>query len=99
MENAGIVTIFGYGSGTSQHPDSVVGFASPKGWCNAKTRPGDCTSPVLGSEGEIYGFWTHGDGKCFGRFEPVTQEMIDFAKLGKAQLHVGMDFLSLPPLH
>ena len=92
LEDAGIVTVFGYGNGQQNSPDSVIGFASPEGWCNAKTRDGDCTSPVLNELGQIVGFWTHGDGKQFGRFEPVTKEMIEFAKNGCSLMHVGMDF-------
>jgi hypothetical protein len=97
LEDAAIVTIFGYGNGQLNSPDSVTGFASPEGWCNAKTRDGDCTSPVLNEFGQIVGFWTHGDGKLFGRFEKVTPELIEFAKNGSSTIHVGMDFQFRPP--
>jgi len=95
MKNAGIVTVFGFGNGSSDQPDSITGFASPLGWCNAPTRDGDCTSPVLNVDGLIVGFWTHGNGRDFGRFEPVTPEM----KLKAAEnrvTHVGLDFQLAP---
>jgi hypothetical protein len=98
LVDASIVTVFGYGNGTANKPDSIVGFASPAGWCNAPTRNGDCTSPVLDVDGKIVGFWTHGDEKTnFGRFETVTEEMISYAKSGFDVLHTGLDFQLRPP--
>jgi hypothetical protein len=97
LEDAAIVTVFGYGNGETLTPDAIVGFASPKGWCNAETRSGDCTSPVLDCNGNIVGFWTHGNGVDFGRFEPVTPEFINLAKENHTTTkHVGLDFRSCP---
>jgi hypothetical protein len=96
LENASIVTIFGFGNGQGSEPDSTVGFASPKGWCNAPTRDGDCTSPVLDVNGCIVGFWTHGNGKDFGRFEPVTEELKTFARANVTTKHIGLDFQLRP---
>jgi hypothetical protein len=102
LEDAAIVTILGFGHGTKATPDSVTGFASPLGWCNAPTRNGDCTSPVLDCNGRIVGFWTHGieqtvtSHASFGRFERVTPEMITFAKEGPSAVHVGLGFQSRP---
>jgi hypothetical protein len=96
LEDASIVTVFGFGGGLECSPDSKPGFASPQGWCNSKTVDGDCTSPVLDNDGKIVGFWTHGDGKSFGRFEPVTDDLITFAKTGSTSLHVGLDFQLRP---
>jgi hypothetical protein len=96
LEDASIVTVFGFGGGLESSPDSIPGFASPQGWCNSKTRDGDCTSPVLDNDGKIVGFWTHGDGKTFGRFERVTPELIEFAKSGSTVLHTGLDFQLRP---
>jgi hypothetical protein len=96
LVDASIVTVYGYGSGTANKPDSMVGFASPQGWCNAKTRGGDCTSPVLDCDGNIVGFWTHGNGVDFGRFEIVTPELIAFAKQGPVTIHSGLDFQLRP---
>jgi len=95
MENASIVTVFGFGNGSSDQPDSIVGFASPLGWCNAPTRDGDCTSPVLDVNGNVVGFWTHGNGRDFGRFEPVTKAMKDVAARGVIS-HTGLDFQLAP---
>jgi hypothetical protein len=95
LTNASIVTVFGFGNGSSSEPDSVVGFASPKGWCNAPTRDGDCTSPVLDYEGKIVGFWTHGNGRDFGRFEPITEAMKILAASNNIK-HVGLDFQLAP---
>jgi len=97
LEVASIVTIFGFGDGEGSTPDVIQGFASPLGWCNARTRPGDCSSPALDLDGRIVGFWTHGNGKTFGRFEPVTQELIDHVKGELEPLtHTGLDFRSRP---
>jgi hypothetical protein len=96
LEDASIVTVFGFGGGLECSPDSKPGFASPQGWCNSKTVDGDCTSPVLNNDGKIVGFWTHGDGKSFGRFEPVTDDLITFAKTGSSTLHLGLDFQLRP---
>jgi hypothetical protein len=96
LEDAQIVSVFGYGNGQKTAPDVVTGFASPLGWCNARTRDGDCTSPVLDSDGKIVGFWTHGNGIDFGRFEPVTSEFIAIVKNGPNPEHVGLDFLNRP---
>jgi len=96
LQDAAIVTIFGFGSGDKTTPDSIVGFASPQGWCNAKTRSGDCTSPVLDRDGNIVGFWTHGNGNDFGRFECVTDSFIALAKSGFQVTHNGLDFQSSP---
>jgi hypothetical protein len=96
LEDADIVTVFGFGSGGSTMPDSIVGFASPLGWCNAQTRCGDCTSPVLNKDGNIVGFWTNGNGVDFGRFERVTPEFIELAKKNLGPVHIGLDFLSSP---
>lgn len=96
LEDADIVTVFGFGSGGSTTPDSIVGFASPLGWCNAQTRCGDCTSPVLNKDGNIVGFWTNGNGVDFGRFEKITEEFIELAKKNLTANHVGLDFRSSP---
>jgi len=96
LEDASIVTVFGFGSGTASQPDSITGFASPQGFCNAKTRAGDCTSPVLDNDGYVVGFWTHGNGKDFGRFERVTFELIEHAKAGPSSIHTGLDFQLSP---
>jgi hypothetical protein len=102
LEDAAIVTILGFGHGLKNYPDSVTGFASPLGWCNAPTRDGDCTSPVLDCNGNVVGFWTHGleaaatSNESFGRFEKVTDELIAFAKEGPAVVHSGLDFQLRP---
>ncbi len=99
LETANIVTVLGYGHGQCNEVDAVVGFASPLGWCNAATRDGDCTAPVLNCDGKIVGFWTHGNGKDFGRFEPITQEFLEIAKTDNisAAQHSGLVFRSSPP--
>jgi hypothetical protein len=98
LEDAAIVTVFGFGCGESLQPDSVVGFASPLGWCNAPTRDGDCTAPVLDVNGKIVGFWTHGNGRDFGRFERITPEFIEQTKDNKdVVFHSGLLFRSSPP--
>jgi len=94
LEDAGIVSIYGYGNGQTSEPEVVMGFASPLGWCNAKTRDGDCSSPALDAEGKIVGFWTHGNGQTFGRFEPITKEFIEKAKDTNGPIHGGLDFRS-----
>jgi hypothetical protein len=96
MKDASIVTVFGFGDGRADQPDSVVGFASPLGWCNAPTRDGDCTSPVLDVNGNVVGFWTHGNGRDFGRFEPVTEAMQQIAKSNIGVNHAGLDFQLAP---
>jgi len=96
MTTSQIVTVFGYGEGSYDQPDSITGFASPIGWCNAATRNGDCTSPVLDKDGNIVGFWTHGNGIDFGRFEPVTQDLINFVQGRTPVTHAGLDFQSRP---
>jgi hypothetical protein len=102
LEDAAIVTILGFGHGLRSFPDSVTGFASPLGWCNAPTRDGDCTSPVLDCNGNIVGFWTHGldspttSNESFGRFEGITDALIAFAKEGPAVVHTGLDFQLRP---
>jgi hypothetical protein len=96
MEDAEIVTVFGFGSGESNEPDAIVGFASPLGWCNAPTRNGDCTAPVLDVNGKIVGFWTHGNGKDFGRYEPVTPGFKESQQDNISVLHSGLDFRSSP---
>jgi hypothetical protein len=96
LDTADIVTIYGYGSGQAETPDIIVGFASPKGWCNAQTRNGDCTAPVLTSDGKIVGFWTHGNGIDFGRFEPVTTEMIEQVKTYNNNYLSCLDFQCCP---
>jgi len=95
MKDASIVTVFGFGNGQSDQPDAITGFASPLGWCNAPTRDGDCTSPVLDVNGNVVGFWTHGNGHNFGRFEAVTEAMIQVAKSG-VNNHAGLDFQLAP---
>jgi hypothetical protein len=98
LEDAAIVTVYGYGSGQSPEPDAIVGFASPLGWCNAPTRDGDCTAPVLDQNGKIVGFWTHGNGKDFGRFERVTPEFLEaISEKNKPAFHTGLLFRSSPP--
>lgn len=80
MEDPEIVALYGFGDGSWMSPRVRVAFASPKGWCNAASVCGDCTAPVLGQDGKILGFWTHGSADArvtFGRFEPVTLEMIE----------------------
>jgi len=96
LENAAIVTIYGYGSGVGTEPDSITGFASPLGWCNAATRDGDCTSPVLDVDGNIVGFWTHGNGKDFGKFDLVDASLKEFVSTNQTVNHVGLDFQSGP---
>ncbi len=97
LEDASIVTVFGYGSGQDSEPDAIVGFASPLGWCNAATRCGDCTAPVLDLDGKIVGFWTHGNGKNFGKFEQVTPEFLEQVRCNEqAPLHGGLVFQSRP---
>jgi len=102
LEVASIVNVFGFGGGEGTTPDCVTGFASPLGWCSAETRFGDCSAPALNADGNIVGFWTHGNGKknglSFGRFEPVTQEMIDSLKVSSFQIiHDGLSFRSRLP--
>jgi len=102
LEDAAVVTVLGFGHGETSTPDSITGFASPLGWCNAPTRDGDCTSPVLDVNGFVVGFWTHGiekhllSSESFGRFEPVTEEMILIAKDAQPDVHVGLDFQLRP---
>jgi len=94
LENSEMVSVFGYGEGIKTSPDLIMGFASPLGWCTAPTRVGDCTSPVLDVNGKIVGFWTHGDGQKYGKFEPVTQGMIDDLKTESGTSLDAMDFRS-----
>jgi len=96
LTESSIVTVFGYGEGLASKPDSIVGFASPSGWCTAATRRGDCTSPVLDKEGRIVGFWTHGDGEQFGRFEVVSDQLLAFIRQARPVTHSGLDFQSTP---
>jgi hypothetical protein len=96
LEDSDIVTVYGYGNGKDPEPDAMQGFASPLGWCNAPTRSGDCTAPVLNGNGKIVGFWTHGNGIDFGRFEPVTQEFIQEIGSDHSAFHTGLDFRSSP---
>jgi hypothetical protein len=97
LESAEIVTVCGYGSGENPQVDYMIGFGSPLGWCNARTRCGDCTAPVLNSEGKIVGFWTHGNGKDFGRFEPISAEFLEIARSDTNEvLHNGLGFRSSP---
>jgi hypothetical protein len=96
LKESSIVTVFGYGDGACTRPDVITGFASPTGWCTAATRKGDCTSPVLDKDGFVVGFWTHGDGDQFGRFEIVTSELVNFMKQVKPVTHSGLDFQSRP---
>jgi hypothetical protein len=96
MEEAGIVTVYGYITGEEKAPVSMVGFASPRGWCNAITYSGVCTSPVLDQDGKIVGLWTHGNAKDFGRFEPITQEFLDLMSSNSNPTHVGLAFRSRP---
>jgi len=95
LVDASIVTVYGYGGGQYSEPDATIGFASPLGWCNAKTRDGDCTSPVIDNDGNVVGFWTHGNG-VFGRFDPMTTEMIEFFRTTITKNHAGLDFQSGP---
>jgi hypothetical protein len=98
LEDAAIVTVLGYGAGSSLQPDAIVGFASPLGWCNAATRNGDCTAPVLDANGKIVGFWTHGNGRDFGRFERITPEFIKgLADSSDVVFHTGLLFQPSPP--
>jgi hypothetical protein len=102
LEDPAIVTVFGFGPGLETEPEMMMGFASPEGWCNAPTRDGDCTSPVLNHDGSIVGFWTHGNGTNFGRFEGVTEEMkLKMFEEGDVPLHKGMLFRKRPysPVH
>jgi hypothetical protein len=83
LDKPEVVSVYGWGNGQYETPDLLLGFASTKGLCNAPTRVGDCSAPVLDKDGRIVGFWTHGNGVVgheFGKFEVVTQEMIDFHK-------------------
>jgi hypothetical protein len=96
LKESSIVTVYGYGDGSSTRPESITGFASPTGWCTAATRRGDCTSPVLDKDGFVVGFWTHGDGDQFGRFEVVTEDLLNFIKHVKPVTHSGLDFQSCP---
>jgi hypothetical protein len=95
MLDAAVVSIYGFGDGTRNMPDIVTGFASPIGWCSSRNRNGDCSSPALDQDGKIVGFWTHGNGSNFGRFEPITQEFIDKAKV-QLTSHSGLDFRLRP---
>lgn len=101
LQKSEIVSILGFGSGAGAEPDMIVGFATPEGWCNAVTRDGDCSSPVLTADGKIVGFWTHGNGKVvdtFGRFEPVTDLFIKgLVSMGTPNVHRGLLFPSCPP--
>jgi len=96
LEDADIVTVYGYGGGQDAEPDAIPGFASPLGWCNAPTRNGDCTAPVLNVNGKIVGFWTHGNGIDFGRFEPVTDDFIQAIGVDHSVSHTGLDFRFSP---
>jgi len=102
MEESGIVNILGYGHGDKAYPESLLGYASPLGWCNAPTRQGDCSAPVLDGCGFVVGFWTHGieqhllSYESFGKFEPVTEDMITELKSSTQVLHTGLDFQSGP---
>nr|WPR18224.1 MAG: hypothetical protein [Crogonang virus 46] len=96
VEDACIVGVFGFGSGDSEEPDLLTGFASPQGWCNAKTRDGDCTAPVLDEDGKILGFWTHGNRRGFGRFEPITTQYKESLNSDEMVLHSGLGFRSCP---
>jgi hypothetical protein len=96
LEEASIVSVFGFGAGEKSTPDVIQGFASTLGWCNAATRPGDCTSPVLTTDGYIVGLWTHGNGKTFGRFEPITTQWLEEMKENAFTAHDGMLFRSRP---
>ena len=97
MNQSEIVSVFGYGDGLKTRPEIIMGFASPLGWCTAATRNGDCTSPVLDVDGRIVGFWTHGNGINFGKFEPVTPSMLEQLRgyNGQQENHVGLDFQSI----
>jgi len=96
LKESSIVTVYGFGDGSVSRPEVIVGFASPTGWCTAATRRGDCTSPVLDKDGYVVGFWTHGDGDQFGRFEIVTDKLVDFMRHVKPVTHSGLDFQSCP---
>jgi hypothetical protein len=102
MKESGIITVLGYGHGVTSSPEAMIGFASPLGWCNAATRNGDCSSPVLDVCGNIVGFWTHGieqnatSPESFGRFDPVTQHMIGMFQSNNQPMHMGLDFQSRP---
>jgi len=98
LEDSQIVTVYGFGHGGDSVPDAIVGFASPLGWCNAATRNGDCTAPVLDVNGRIVGLWTHGNGRDFGRFEPITAKFLEqCADNGDVPLHNGIAFRPCPP--
>jgi hypothetical protein len=97
LDNATIVSIFGFGSGVHPEPELKTGFASPLGWCNAGTEIGDCSSPVLNLDGKIVGFWTHGDGKGFGRFDQITEAFLEQARSDNNAKHAGLVFQSSPP--
>jgi hypothetical protein len=106
LQTSEIVSVYGYGDGTKVRPEIIQGFASPLGWCTAATRNGDCTSPVLDVNGSIVGFWTHGNGINFGKFEPVTPEFLEQLKNNNIKeetevTHVGLDFQSTRhnPIH
>jgi hypothetical protein len=96
LEDAAIVAVFGFGSGENAEPDLITGFGSPQGWCNAKTRDGDCTAPVLDVDGRIVGFWTHGNRVNFGRFEPITAAFKESLTNEEMVLHSGLSFRSCP---
>lgn len=92
-----LMCVVGFGAGSETYPALKLGFGSPKGWMDADTVAGDCSSPVLNKEQRVVGFWTHGNGLTngneFGRFEPVNQAMIDV--VGATPIvHQGLDFQS-----
>jgi hypothetical protein len=94
LSDASIVSVLGFGDGQVSTPDTITGFASIEGYCNAHTRPGDCSAPVLDRDGFIVGFHTHGNGKiakAFGRFEKVSSELIAMVKADHS-VHIGMLF-------
>jgi hypothetical protein len=97
LKDAAIVSIYGYGGGTHTEPELKMGFASPLGWCNADTETGDCSSPVLDLGGKIVGFWTHGDGRSFGRFDAITPEFLEQARGDNNARHSGLVFQSRLP--
>ena len=75
--------ILGYGNGQMERPRVKLGVASPSGWTSIFTENGDCSSPVMTDNGEIIGFWTHGNNdpeNPIGKFEVVTEEIISALK-------------------
>jgi hypothetical protein len=86
-----VVTSIGYFENT-EHPITRTGFATPEGFAGMENREGLCSSPVIEPSGKVIGFWTHGNSKRVGRFQPVTEEAIKLVGSNNQTLHVGLGF-------